>query len=84
MIPGNSLTVDWPVFQQMVIDGDALMRDRKPDPALDKYQQAMRQVMVDLPVVPLWEVPWVYGVRDDIDWLPPAYGWFNARDVRRR
>jgi ABC-type oligopeptide transport system substrate-binding subunit len=66
---------------------DALIEagGRAPDmnTRLEKYQAAMRQAMVDLPVIPLWEVPWVYGVRDDITWTPPANGWFEARSAHR-
>jgi peptide/nickel transport system substrate-binding protein len=51
---------------------------------LASYQQAMRLVAHDLPIVPLWEVPWVYGVRDGIEWTPAAHGWFRATAVRRR
>jgi peptide/nickel transport system substrate-binding protein len=49
----------------------------------ESYQRAMRLAMADLPVVPLWEVPWVSGVRDGIAWTPRAHGWFHAADVRR-
>ncbi len=48
------------------------------------YQDAMRAASDDLPVIPLWEVPWVYGVRDDVAWNPPAHGWFLAAGVESR
>lgn len=51
---------------------------------LGQYQAALRLFSADLPVVPLWEVPWVYGVRNDIAWNPTAHGWFDAVHVRRR
>ncbi len=48
------------------------------------FQEATRLAVRDLAVVPLWEVPWVTGVRDDVDYVPSADGWFRATSARRR
>jgi peptide/nickel transport system substrate-binding protein len=51
---------------------------------LTGYQKALRLVSADLPVVPLWEVAWVYGVRDSVEWSPVAHGWFEGARARWR
>lgn len=51
---------------------------------LGLFQEAMREAMRDLAVVPLWEVPWVSGIRDDVDYVPGADGWFAGASARRR
>jgi peptide/nickel transport system substrate-binding protein len=51
---------------------------------LARYQAALRLFTADRPVVPLWEVPWVYGLRDDIAWSPVAHGWFDAIHAHTR
>src|SRR5262249_2468142 len=48
------------------------------------YQDAMRLVADDLPVIPLWEVPGVSGARGGIVGSPVAQGWFPAASVQRR
>jgi peptide/nickel transport system substrate-binding protein len=51
---------------------------------LELFQAAMRQAMQDLVLLPLWEVPWVTGVGDDVDFTPGADGWFWGAGARRR
>ncbi len=46
-------------------------------------QAAMRLAMEDLPLLPLWNRPLVYGVRDGIAWTPRQDGRPYARDIRR-
>ncbi len=48
------------------------------------FQQAMRVAMKDMALIPLWEVPWVTGVRDDVEFTPGADGWFWAYGAARR
>lgn len=48
------------------------------------FEEATRLVMHDLPLVPLWEVPWVSGVADTVSWTPAPNGWFLAASVRWR
>jgi peptide/nickel transport system substrate-binding protein len=50
---------------------------------LELFQGAMREAMKDLALVPLWEVPWVTGVRDDVAYQPGADGWFWGATARR-
>ena len=51
---------------------------------LARYQEAMRVVQEDLPLVPLLQSSWVYGIASDVDWDPPANGWLTAAEARRR
>jgi peptide/nickel transport system substrate-binding protein len=48
------------------------------------FEEATRLAMRDLPLVPLWGVPWVSGVADGVEWTPAPNGWFLAKDVRWR
>ncbi len=48
------------------------------------FEEATRLAMRDLPLVPLWEVPWVSGVADGVEWTPAPNGWFHAAGVRWR
>lgn len=45
---------------------------------------AMRLSMQDLPVIPLWARPLVYGLRNDVEWQPRPDGRPDGRDMRRR
>jgi peptide/nickel transport system substrate-binding protein len=69
-------------------DVDALIESASRVPGmagrLPGYQRALRLAMDDLPIVPLWEISWVYGVGPDVEWTPAANGWFSAASVRRR
>ena len=51
---------------------------------LARYQDAMLLVLDDLPLVPLLESSWVYGIADGVEWAPPLHGWVEAAQVRRR
>jgi peptide/nickel transport system substrate-binding protein len=46
-------------------------------------QAAVRLAMEELPLVPLWERPLVYGVRDGTTWTPRRDGRPYGRDMQR-
>lgn len=51
---------------------------------LAAFDEATRLVLQDLPIVPLWDVPWVSGVADGVEWTPSPNGWFLAAGARWR
>lgn len=48
------------------------------------FEEATRLAMRDMPLVPLWGVPWVSGVADGVEWTPAPNGWFLAKGARWR
>lgn len=71
-------------YRNAAVDGLIERAATSPmDERLSLYQQAARAAMDDLPVIPLWQVPWVYGLRVGVQWTPTAHGWFDAAHARR-
>ena len=40
--------------------------------------------MEEIPLLPLWNRPLVYGVRDGVHWVPRQDGRAYGRDMQRR